>query len=281
LLYLAAAVAIAIAVLLVLVLVLPNLVGSGSGSGSAAAVLTYSGARPVADRTAGGFAGGGWTLLFAAGLVSATAVSVPSNTSALGNITGCTFTLVGNIAGLSLPAYAGNRSSGAAPAWEFGYRNSSDTIAIVSVIDGQGMVLATLTGFECSLYAQLFSPVPADVINSSAAAAAVEPKAASFLAEYPNASAEFALVGGVSIFGHGIVSEWSVMYSTCALSPSATGTGAGFNATVNAVTGAVLGSNTTSNESCSSAGTPTEVANEAPVAMPTAAAAGQRSGRSS
>jgi len=257
-LYLAAAVAVAIAVLLVAVFVLPNL--GGSGSGSSPAVLTYYGARPIADSAAGGFAGGGWTLLFAAGLVSATTVPIPANTTALGNITGCTFHLVGSVAGLALPAYNGSRSAGVSPAWEFGYRNASDTLAIVSVINGQGMVLATLSGLECSFYAQAFTPVPANVINSSAAAAAVEPRAAAFLAAHPNASAEFALVGGISIFGHGIVSEWSVMYSTCALSPSATGTGVGFNATVNAVTGVVLGSNTTSNEPCSSSGTPTEVA---------------------
>ncbi len=275
-LYLGAAVVIAIAVLLVLVFVLPNLTGSGSGSGSTTAVLTYSGARPVADRAAGGFAGGGWTLLFAAGLVSATTESIPSNTSALGNVSGCTFTLVGSIAGLSLPAYAGNRSSGAAPAWEFGYRNASDTIAIVSVINGTGMVLATLSGLECSIYAQLFTPIPSNVINSSEAAAAAEPRAAAFLAAHPNASAEFALVGGISFLGHGSGPEWSVMYSTCALSPSATGTGAGFNATVNALTGTVLGSNTTSNESCSSSGTPTAVVSATAAGMPSVGAVRER-----
>ena len=278
--YLAAAVAIAVAVLLVAVFVLPSFGGSGSNSGNANPALTYAGARPVADRTASGFAGGGWTLLVAFGLVSATTVPAPANTTAFGNLTGCMLTPETNFTGLSLPAFSGNRSAGTAPAWEFGYRNSSNTLAIVSVINGEGLVLATLTGTECSFFVGALSPVPSDVINSSAAAAAVEPEASAFLSAHPNASAEFALIGGISLLGRGIGPEWSILYNTCALGPTATGTGEGFNATVNALSGKVLGFNTTLNESCSGSTTPTEVGVTGPVATSPYGAVAARTGRS-
>jgi hypothetical protein len=250
-LYLGAAVAVAIAVLLVGVFVLTKSGGACSGGG---AVLPYSGARPVADCTAGGFQGGGWTLLFAAGVVSATTEVVPENTTALGNLTsGCTYTTVAKIGNITLPGYSGNRSSGDSPVWEFVYRNSSNTLAVVSVIDGQGTVLATLSGLECAFYAQLFTPVPGNVIDSSQAAADVQPKAAAFLAAHPTASAVYGLVGGVSFLGRTTGPEWSILYNTCPLSPTASGTGVEFNATVNALTGQVTSTNTTSGVSCGSA----------------------------
>ena len=250
-LYLAVAVVAVVAVLLVAFVALPALTTSNSsGSGRGPAVLTYREAAPIANGTAAGYAGGGWTLLFAAGLVSATNESFPANTTALGNLTsGCTVKVVTGTSSLTLPGFVGNRSSGLSPAWEFGYRNSSDTIAIVSVINGQGMVLATISGTECAFYAQLLAPIPGDAIDSSSAALAVQPKAAAFLSEHPNASAEFGLIGGISFLGHP-TPEWSITYSTCALSPTATGTGDRFNATVNALTGSVTSTNTTTGVSC-------------------------------
>lgn len=263
-----------VAVLLLVVLAAPLF--TGSGSTQAAAVLTYSGARPVADHAVSGFDGGGWTLLIAAGLVTTTTESIPVNDSALSNTT-CTFTLVTSLSSLTLPGFAGNRSAGASPAWEFIYRNSTDALALVSVINGQGSVLATLSGLECAIYAQLFTAIPGNVIDSSQAAADVEPKAASFLAEYPNASAEFGLIGGVAFLGKGTGPEWSVQYNTCLLSPSATGTGSEFNATVNALTGKVLGTNTTTGVSCGSSSTTAAHVIGAPIpALPATAASTPR-----
>jgi hypothetical protein len=270
-LYLGAAVAIAVAVLLVAVLVLPN----PAGSGSAAAVLTYSGALPVANAAAGGFGGGGWTPIFAAGLVSATNESFPVNATAFGNTTnGCSYTLRTDISSLTLPGFAANRSLGASPAWEFGYRNGSGTLAVVSVIDGRGTVLATLTGSSCSFYAAFFSAIPANVIDSARAVGEVRAGVESFLAAHPNASAEFGLVGGISFLGKGIGPEWSIIFTTCALTVSPTGTGAEFNATINAVTGSVLSTNVSSNASCGGAVT----AALTPVAGPFAS--GSLAGRS-
>lgn len=256
--YVAVGVAVAIAAVLVVFFVVSPLTASTSG-GSGASILTYQQARPIADHAAGGFQGGGWTLLFAVGLVSPTNESFPTNTSLFNSSLGCTFNPVVNLVGLTLPGYSGNRSLGEAPAWEFGYVNSDDTaIAVVSVIQGQGTVLGTLTGLECSIAAELVKAVPGNAIDSSQAAAAVRPMAAPFLSAHPNATAEFALVGQFSLAGHTVGPEWSVVYSTCPLSATASGTGSEFNATVNAVSGAVL-TNHSGSVSCEASSTTTAV----------------------
>ena len=250
-LYLGAAVAVAVAVLLVVVALGPSL--TGSGSGNTAAVLTYSGAHPVADRSVGNFGGGGWTLLFAAGLVSPTTVMVPVNTTTLGSLTSyCTYTPVSGFSDLTLPGYSGNRTPGASPAWEFAYRNATGTIALVSVIDGQASVLATLSGLECAIGSQLFHPVPGAAIDSSQAAADVAPLAGAFLVEHPNASAVFGLVGGGHFGNFSLSTEWSITYTSCSVENPGSGTGDTFNATVNATTGAVIESNLTTDGSCAS-----------------------------
>ncbi len=253
--YVAIVVVLAIAALLVAVFIVPLLTGStGSSSGATGTDLTYSGARPIADRAASQFQGGGWTLLLATGLVAPVSESFPLNTTALTSI-GCAFTPAVIVTSLTVPGDTGNRSSGASPAWEFGYRNSQDTIALVSVIEGQGTVLGTVTGLTCALAAQEVTPVPGNVIDSSQAVAVVAAEVQAFLSVHANASADYALLGAQAAGGHRLGPEWSILYSTCPLSASASGTGAEFNATVNATSGAVVSTAATSDASCSS-GTP-------------------------
>jgi len=245
--YLGAIGVVAVGIALVVFVVLPGLTGSGKPP----AVLTYSGARPVADRAVSGFQGGGWTLLFAAGLVSPTNESLPVNASTLGSFSGCSYTLNSAVHVFTLPGFTGNRSSGQSPAWEFVYRNGTDALAIVSVVNGSATVLATVTGETCSFYAGLVLGVPGSVIDSSRAAAAVESRAATFLASYPTASAAYVLFGGLPpILGGTGTPEWTVVYSTCSVTSSANGTGSVFNATVNALTGAVLTTHTNASASC-------------------------------
>lgn len=250
-LYLGIATAIAVVMLVVVVLVVPPL--TGPNASAAGPVLTYSGARAVADRTVAGFQGGGWTLVVAAGLVSNVTESFPLNTSAFGSI-GCTFTSMTPLTNLSVPGYNGSRLTGASPAWEFLYRNSGGTLALVSVIDGTGTTIGTLTGFECSLYAQVFTPIPGNAIDSPQAIRAVQPEAQAFMIAHPNASVELALVGGISVGGGPRAPEWAVSYTTCPLSSSSSGTGAVFNATINATSGGVVRTNATGNASCGSVG---------------------------
>lgn len=276
-LYLAAIVAIVVVVILVAVFLLPSLVGPSSSSSSAGAI-TYSAALPIANGAVSGFAGGGWVPLFAAGLVTATSETFPVNTTALGNLSSeCTYVPQTNLASLTLPAFSGNRSAGLSPAWEFGYRNASDTLAIVSVINGKGTVLATLSGTYCSFFAGLIAQIPGNVIDSSQAAADAQPYAASFLAAHPNASALFGLIGGVSLVAHA-APEWTVAYSTCTLGPSASGTGAELNVTLNATSGKVLKNSTTSDAKCSSGAIDASPSDGGPA--PLVSAAGVRAGRS-
>jgi len=247
-LYVVVAVVVIVVVLLVAFIVLPSLTSSGGPSGP----LTYSGAKPIADGAMSGYQGGGWTLLFAAGLVTPTSETFPVNTSALGNLSssGCTYHIVTGAATYTVPAFTGNRSAGETPAWEFGYRNASDTLAFASVLNGTATVLATITGTECAFFAQLLTPIPGNVIDSSQAAADVAPDAGAFLAAHPNASGEFALLGGINFLGHTVPAEWSIIYTTCTLTPNPTGTGEMFNATVNALTGAVSGAQTNNSAVC-------------------------------
>jgi len=236
----------------VVVLVIAFVLAPALTSSSTANILTYSGARPVADRAVGGFEGGGWNLLFAAGLVSATSLTVPVNTTTLANLS-CTFTPSTSVENLSLPGYSGNRSSGLAPAWEFGYGSSTGGIALVSVIDGKGVVVGTLTGGRCQ-DAWLLPQIPGNIIDSSQAAAAVQPYAHAWLSADPNASAVFALGPGVVLGGSGLNPDWFVAYSTCSASALANTTGSEFNATVNALTGTVLVTHTASIVACGSGG---------------------------
>jgi hypothetical protein len=239
-------VAVAVVLALVLFVVLPGLTVSATSP----AVLTYSGARPVADHAASGFQGGGWTLLFAAGLVSSANESLPVNASTLGGFSGCTYVLNSGVHVFTLPGFTGNRSAGLSPAWEFVYRNGTDALAIVSVVDGSASVLATVTGATCTFYAGLILGVPGNVIDSSRAAAAVEPRAAAFLATNPNASALFVLFGGSPLLVGTSGPDWTVVYTTCSLTSTGSATGSEFNATVNAVSGAVVSSHTNSSASC-------------------------------
>jgi len=270
--YVAVVVVLAIAVLLVAVFVVPLLTRStGSSPGATGTDLTYSGARPVADGAASHFEGGGWTLLLATGLVSPVSESFPLNTTALTSI-GCAFTPAVVLTSLTVPGDTGNRSSGASPAWEFGYSNSQDTIALVSVIEGQGTVLGTVTGFTCALAAQEVTPVPGNVMDSSRAVEAVAAEVQVFLSAHANASADYALLGAHAAGGHRLGPEWSILYSTCPLSSSASGTGAEFNATVNATSGAIVNTATSPDASCSSGTSVLTIRNAAASESPLATA---------
>jgi len=246
--YAVVAVVVVVVVLLVAFVVLPSFTSSAGPSGP----LTYSGAKPIADSVMAGYDGGGWTALFAVGLVTPTNESFPTNTSALGNLSssGCAYHLVTTASTYTVPAFTGNRSAGKTPAWEFGYRNGTDALAIASVINGKASVLATITGAECAFFAQLLTPIPGNVIDSWQAAADVASDAGAFLAAHPAASAEFALLGGVNFFGHTLPAQWSVVYTTCTVTTNPTGTGEQFNATVNALTGAVSGAQTNNSAVC-------------------------------
>ena len=253
LLIVGAVVAVVVVVLLVLVFLVPSSPSSSGGGPSTAE--TYSQALPGATSAVSGFGGGGWALVLSVGFVTNTTTTLPVNeTSILAD--GCNLTTVSSATTITIPGSSVNRSAGTSPAWEFAYRNASDGIALVDVTSGTASVLGTISGSCTSLFGFL-SVVPANVIDSSTAAAAVEPAASAFLRANPSAGAEFALVGGVSFGTESVGPEWEVAYSTCPVSPTASGTGTEFNATVNGLTGEVLYSATNTIDCGSSTTTPT------------------------
>lgn len=256
--------------LLLLGVVLPS--GPGGGTTVSGNPESYSGAAGLASSAVGTYGSGGWFLLFAAGIDSAVSYTAPLNLSESG-ISNCSLVTASGFSGeLTLPSYAGNRSAGLAPLWEFAYRNGANEVAIVSVVNGQATVLGTVTG-KCTSYFGLLSPVPSGVIGSAQAGATVAPLASSFLEEYPNASALFGLIGGVSFGGVGIGAEWEVEYSSCSLDAPSGTVGAVFNATVNATSGEVLSHSSSAAVSCASSDTTllAQRGSRAPLETPTAA----------
>lgn len=249
LLYVGVAVALALVLVLAYFVVLAPSSSSSSGTGTGVD-LTYSQAKPIANQAISGYDGGGWALLFAAGIDSNASVTEPLNSTAFASAN-CTFTPVSASGSVTIPGTSVNRSSGKAPAWEFAYRNGSGTIALADVISDKGAAVGTLSG-ACTSYFGLLSAVPSNVVDSSvaAAAAAAQPNASALLRTYPNATAELGLIGGVSFLGLSVGAEWSVTYSTCAFGPGASGVGEAFNATVNASSGAVTDSHLSTGVSC-------------------------------
>ena len=256
-LYVAAAIIVAI-VILILVLVLPSVFGPSSGSGGPSSEgLTYDHARPIAQGAVAGFQGGGWTILFAAGYAVNESYSVPVNES-ISALSGsyCTFAPAPSLSGnLTIPGIVGNLTSGVASGWVFAFDNSAGNVALVGVLGSEGTVLGTLSGTYCGLFFGLLSPVPGDVIDSTAAAQAVAVPSSGFRAAHPNATALFAIIGGFR-FGQTVGPEWTVEYTTCTPSTPNGAPGSTFNATVDALNGTVVSYTTIPNAVCSGTSSP-------------------------
>lgn len=243
---------VAAAVVLAIVLLVVLLPAPGGSGGSGSGPLSYSTAKPLGDQAASAFDGGGWTLIAAAGFDSATAETFPLNLSSLAS-TNCTFQAGALGTGsFTIPQFTGNQTAGVAPLWGLAYRNAFGTIAIVIVVNGKASIAGAFSGGECASLSGLFTPVPSDVIDSPQAGAAVASLAAPFLAEYPNASAAYGLLGGFSSLGLGKGAQWEVAFSTCPINSTGRGNGAEFNATVNATSGRVVYSQTIPALSCAS-----------------------------
>jgi hypothetical protein len=222
-----------------------------SSSSSSSGTLTYDQAYPIANRTATSYNNGQWVTLYAVGhaLVSAPSISLTNTSSP----TNCSVHLLTTTTP-SFPPTPGNRTSGGSNMWAFFMRNAANTLLIVTVLNGQGLALATITNTTCTSSLGFLQPVPARAIDSSEAAANVDPYARSFLAAHPQVNATYDLMGGVSIFGFSEPSTWQLNYSTCPIntgtSTGASVVGSSFNATVNALTGQVIYYHTAINYNC-------------------------------
>jgi len=227
------------AIVVVVVLVLLALLGAFTPpSSSHGPNETYSQARPAADSAAQGTSGGSWSLVIAAGI----SPSAPVTENVSSSSKDCNLTILpGGGSSVTIPAGPAGATGGTAPGWVFLYRDAAGELLFVSVINGTATSWATIApGQECSTIFGLLSIIPSSAIDSSAAAAAVQGDASSFLAAHPSVSASYGLVGGVSFLGFHTGAEWEVNYTTCPLNAPSGTAGASFNATVNATTGAVV-----------------------------------------
>jgi hypothetical protein len=243
-----------VAVIVVVAVVLPSL-GPGAPSIPKGAI-TYGQGAAGANYSVRSFQKPStWSLLFAVGLEAPTGETAALAVSDLG-ISNCSIAPAsGAPSNLTLPAFVGNRTSGEAPLWEFFYQNfSTGSVAVVAVENGQATVLGNITTPECSSIFNILGTIPAQVLNSPAAGAAVAANASAFLAAHPTSSAVYGLIGPVfgNFPGSTLGAKWVVEFSTCAVTPNPTGVGAEYNATVNATSGAVVYAQNQSSVSCAS-----------------------------
>lgn len=254
---LVAVVAVGVAIVLLLVLVVgPILTGAGGGGSGGGVEMTYSAAKPIADGAMSRYQGGGWGVIVGSGLAPSTATTVRLNASSFTSSSNCTLNLsLGISTSLTIPAFNGSRSSGVAPLWIFLYRNLAGTVALVAVENSAATIVGTIGGSLCTTIFRLVAPVPSNVIDSPAVAAAVATAAAPFLALHPNASTEYGVLGGISFGTLGTGPEWTIGYTTCSpLNTTSGGFGDRFNATLNATTGQLLSTQTLTGVACGTAG---------------------------
>jgi hypothetical protein len=194
-------------------------------------------------------------------VISAGILSTVSSTENLNfsNTDNCNVTILPGVSStITIPAGPSNQSDGAATAWIFFYRNGAEAYLIVSVIDGQAEALATIkSGQACSPIFGLFNSVPGNVIDSSAALRAVLPNATAFLSAHPQATEEYALLGGYSFLSAHAPPTWRINYTSCPVDATTAQTGSAFNATVNAITGAAIFEQSRSGIDCRSSSTVT------------------------
>ena len=248
----------ALAVLVAIGLVAFVLVTGGFGSPSSGSG-SPDGTLSSAESLAGPYlTGGEWKLLFAEGVAPTNSTLLPVNDT---SVPGCTLeTLHGTVPGtLSLPAFSGNLSGGTASAWLLEYQNASATGFLVVVTTGASVELAAIvSGTVCAASEGALLPLPGDVVDSSAAAAAVAADGGfAYLAAQSNRISLSMTLGSFDVNGTLTGPVWTFAYSPCTL--SLTGglggptSGTEFTAVVNATTGAVLLA-TPSSVSCASSG---------------------------
>lgn len=232
-----------VAVVIVAALFAAGIVHFGAAN-SNPAYETFSQAEGVASGNVGS-AGGPWYAAFASGFSVPSAVLFPTtNLTALSSLN-CTFTWThGEPANIPIPATGPTAGTGAAAMWEFGFKNATDALRIVTVTDGVASNLVTITGTLCEAYAGYLAPFPSGVLNSPAiVATANQAGGSAFLGAHPNASQIWGTYGGIQLGDLGSTSpEWAVEDTTCALPGYSGEMGAVFNVTIGGTSGAVINS---------------------------------------
>jgi hypothetical protein len=213
------------------------------------ATLSYGQASQVAESTAYGYGGGSWTPVAAAGSAVGTPSEIPGTSFAelsanISKVAGCVVTWYGSVIrdGLPVPATPVSAGTGDANFWIFTLTSPNGTILVVSIADGQGTILAAITGFVCAIASGDLHGIPAASVSSATAVAIANDHGGSaFLTTYPKATRSWSLVGTVTYNGTTRGNYWGVVYSTCPMvAPFPTSPQPVFDAALNATTGAVI-----------------------------------------
>jgi hypothetical protein len=224
------------------------------GSGKSGASVSYVTAAQASNTASAEVPGGPWNLVSAIALDSPVATSSAANSS-VGS--GCTLTPVGS-AGIPtsvyIPGFAGSFSSGVAPWWAMVYyQTTAQELLVVQVVNGSAVPLATAVG-SCTSSFQTLNTVPANVVDSSVAAAAVWNQGGSaFVSAYSNVSLfmEMVLLGGGTSHGVTFGASWVIEYTGC--NPLSSGGPSSsqpvFEAIVDALSGSVSTTSST-HETC-------------------------------
>jgi hypothetical protein len=227
-----------------------------SGSSSSSSDLSFGQARTAAAAAFGPSSGGPWNAVSAIGVAISTPASIPgptgsANFSAPGF--GCGWTPLGavSLASLTIPATTGSLGVGLSAAWLFLFTNASGRATVVTVLNGQASLYASLTSGPCSTSTIPMNPIGSSVIDSTQAASIANSWGGNaFRANYSVAGAIYSISGsmsypvyppcggpvnctGISGYGNGsqepppgsgapwynitVPSVWSVMFVTCVM----------------------------------------------------------------
>lgn len=212
----------------------------------ATGALTFHSARSVARSELGP---GNWSLIAAVGYDLWNGSSLPlSSITYPPNCTVRTYppTLPSS---LSFPAYRGSLADGAALVWLFDYQDVANlSEAFVMVANGTVSLSEALTGSGCGISGAglELAPIPANVVDSSSAAHAIDAAGADrFLAgNRSGTTLMMSIFGGLTQVPASLASTWTFAFTPCSgvLTGNMSGpaNGVGFTGSVNATTGAVI-----------------------------------------
>jgi hypothetical protein len=220
------------------------LTGANSGNGSNSSnpqASTYASSSSAAATYASSYQGGPWKPWIAGGITTDTAGTSPpvsaSEFNSIKTASGCdVHLLVANGTTFTLPAQSGNLSSGKSPYWDFWFVNASGFL----ILGDSGGTVAPLLTIVCPSFGadlKLFSPIPSNAIDSSAAVqVAYDAGGAGFIALHPNSTVSMLLEGGESLGGFGSGATWTITYQACNPTTTSSADVATFSAQINATT---------------------------------------------
>ncbi|MCI4337140.1 MAG: hypothetical protein L3K17_08145 [Thermoplasmata archaeon] len=211
----------------------PSTAGSPNG---------FASARDQAQSAADGYGGGNWSLISVTAIIPSQTISTPLNSSILSGAlltSGCSYTALA--AGTETVAGSSNVSQGAAAAWFFLFRNSTNEVLFVSETPEAVTLVGTISG-PCTSLLGFLNTIPSSVVEPSVAARAADAGGGyAFLRTHPGANATLSLIGGATVFGASSPAFWVVGYTACPLPGASTNvTASAFAANVSAASGGLI-----------------------------------------